>query len=51
MNKRNRLIQQICMTELKYKTLDEKKEQCKEIDTELRKGLLCYPMKNCFNYK
>lgn len=36
------------MAELKYKTLDEKKDQCGEIVTELRKGLLCYPMKNCF---
>lgn len=36
------------MTELKYKTLDEKKDQCREIVTDLRKGLLCYPMKNCF---
>ena len=42
------VIQHICIDALENKTIDEKKEQCRENYNELKSGLLSYPMENCF---
>lgn len=42
------VIQHICIDALENKTIDEKKEQCRENYNELKRGLLSYPMENCF---
>lgn len=47
MNKNYVLIQRICDSILRFKTLDAKEHQCFEAYEELKKRLALYPMVRC----